>query len=287
MSEQSSPVLTPEPPILDVAAPSPRPKSKLRWAAHLAIMAALPVVAGLGGTVSNRQGPALTGSAHGLLIVSAYEVLFFAVFLGLAWLFSRAGKDDLLLRWRPGFWVLPLGVVYSVAIRLIALVAVLTGLGIVFAIRGGDAQKYAQDHRPKVEALVDLQALSHDPVYFWLSVIVVSLIVGGLREELWRSSFLAGLRALWPRAFASHGGGIAGAGVAALFFGVGHFPQGVLAVGLVTVVGFLLGVIMSLHRSIWPSVVAHGLFDATTMVMIAWMSQHVPTFQRMMGGQGG
>jgi hypothetical protein len=287
MSEQSSPVLTPSPVPAGDAPSTDRPKSKLRWAMHLTIMAALPVIAGLGGAATSRQGPALTGSARGLLIVSVYEVLFFAVFLGLAWLFSRASKDDLLLRWRPGFWVLPLGVVYSVAIRLIAIIVVVTSLAIVFASHAGDAQKYAEEHRPKVEALVDMQALTHDPVYFWLSVIVVSLVVGGLREELWRSSFLAGLRALWPRVFDSPGGGIGGAAVAAMFFGAGHFPQGVLAVGLVTVVGFLLGVIMSLHRSIWPSVVAHGLFDATTMIMLAWMAQNVPTFQRMMSGQGG
>lgn len=272
---------------MEASGAEPRSKSKLRWAIHLAIMAALPVIAGLSGQVTNRQGPALTGNARGLLIVSAYEVLFFAVFLGLAWLFSRASKDDLLLRWRPGFWVLPLGAVYSVAIRVMAVVAVVVCMGVVFAFRGGDSEKYVQDHRPKIEALVDLQALTNDPLYFWLSVILVSLVVGGLREELWRSSFLAGLRSLWPRAFGSHGGGVAGAAVAALFFGVGHIPQGVLAVGLVTVVGFLLGIIMSLHRSIWPSVVAHGLFDATTMVMIAWMSQHMPSFQRMMGGQAG
>ena len=36
---------------------------------------------------------------------------------------------------------------------------------------------------------------------------------------------------------------------------------------MITIVGFLLGVIMSLHRSVWPSVVAHGLFDAASL---AW-----------------
>ncbi len=55
---------------------------------------------------------------------------------------------------------------------------------------------------------------------------LVSFLVGGLREELWRSSFIAGLRALWPRAFDSENGGILAAGIAALFFGVGHLPQG-------------------------------------------------------------
>ena len=133
---------------------------------------------------------------------------------------------------------------------------------------------------------MDVQLLSHDPVYFWLSVVLVSLVIGGLREELWRSSFLAGLRSLWPRAFGSTGGGIAGAAVAALFFGAGHIPQGLLAAGMIAVVGFLLGVIMTLHRSVWPSVVAHGLFDAASMAMLPWAMQHLQEWQRMAGHGG-
>lgn len=250
-------------------------------------MAALPVIAGLSGAAASGQGPALTGSARGLLVASGSAVLFFGVFFAVAWLFSRVSRDELLLRWRPGFWVLPLGVAYSVAIRFIAFVVGSVAMAIIFASRGGDAEKFSEAHRPRVEALVDMQALMHNPTYFWLTVGLVSFVVGGLREELWRSSFLAGLRALWPRIFSSPGGGIAGSAVAAVFFGIGHIPQGSLAVGLVTVVGFLLGVIMTLHRSIWPSVVAHGFFDATTMVMLAWMAEHMPAFQKMMGGHGG
>jgi hypothetical protein len=129
---------------------------------------------------------------------------------------------------------------------------------------------------------MDVQALSHNPVYFLLMVVLVSWVIGGLREELWRSSFLAGLRSLWPRVFASNGGGIAGAAVAALFFGVGHIPQGLLAAATITVVGFLLGVIMTMHRSIWPSVVAHGLFDSASMVLIVWVLPHIEEWQRML-----
>jgi membrane protease YdiL (CAAX protease family) len=136
-------------------------------------------------------------------------------------------------------------------------------------------QNFVEANRPKVESLVDVQVLLHDPVYFWLTLAVVSPIVGGLREELWRSSFLAGLRALWPRAFASSRGGIAGAGVAALFFGMGHYPQGMLAVAMITIVGFLLGVIMTLHRSMWPSAVAHALFDVTSVAMMPLALKHL------------
>jgi membrane protease YdiL (CAAX protease family) len=145
-------------------------------------------------------------------------------------------------------------------------------------------QSFFQANRPKVEVLVDMHAMVEDPVYRWLNVVVVSFLVGGLREELWRSSFLAGLRALWPRTFESTRGGILAAGVAALFFGFGHLPQGWLTVGIITIVGFLLGVIMVLHRSIWPSVVAHGCFDAASMAMLAWVIQNVPMFQQLQKG---
>ena len=70
-----------------------------------------------GGAASHGDGPALTHTVRGLLHVS-FEVLFFAIPFGLAWLASRANRDDLLLRWRPGYWVLPLGALYSIAIRL-------------------------------------------------------------------------------------------------------------------------------------------------------------------------
>jgi membrane protease YdiL (CAAX protease family) len=289
MSDESHTALNPPPLPDSTSAPPIKRVSKIRWAIHLAIMASLPLLAGFAGPASRGDGPALGHTARGALIGCVIEVLFFAIPFGLAWLFSRATRDDLLLRWRPGRWVLPLGALYSIGIR--------TGAGIVMAIvamiaivsRGAspaDVQKFVQMNRPQVEKLVDIHALSASPAYFWLSVILVSFVVGGLREELWRSSFLAGLRSLWPRAFGSNRGGIAGAGVAALFFGAGHYPQGMIAVGLTTVVGFLLGVIMTLHRSVWPSVVAHGLFDATSLALLPWAMNLMQEAQKMQHAGG-
>lgn len=272
MSADSSTTLTPLTSSSEIPpSPEKKPASRFRWAAHLLIMASLPLIAGFAGKASHGGGPALTDNVRGLLTVTAYELLFFAAIFGLAWLFSRATRDDLLLRWRPGYWVIPLGVVYSVAIRMAVGVAVAIGYA-VFAVIArpslASVQDFAQSHRPKVEALLDVNALAHNPVYFWLLVAVVSPVVGGLREEIWRSSFLAGLRSLGPGVFASEKGGILGAGVAALFFGLGHYPQGWLAMGMITIVGFLLGIVMTAHRSIWPSVIAHGVFDAKSMVLL-------------------
>jgi membrane protease YdiL (CAAX protease family) len=286
MSYDTSTSLTP---LSSPPAASPqvaKPVSKVRWCIHLAIMAALPVLAGLLGASSHGRGPALTNNARGLLLVCGIEVLIFGTVFGVTWLISRASRDDLLLRWRPGFWVVPLGALYSVAIRVaVGILLVLVAVIVVICARPSRVamQQFSEAHRPQVETLVDLQALSNDPVYFWLAVIVVSLVMGGLREELWRSSFLAGLRSLWPRVFGSSGGGIAGAAIAALFFGAGHLPQGMLAVAMVTIVGFLLGVIMTLHRSVWPSVVAHGLFDSASIAMIPWAMRHFQELQQVTG----
>ena len=247
-------------------------------------MASLPLLAGFAGPASRGRGPALTHTAHGLIIVCVVELLFFAIPFGLAWLASRATKDDLLLRWRPGYWVLPLGALYSVGIRMGA--GIVMAIAALIAVAGSgasqaDVQKFVQGNRPQVEKLVDLHAMAESPAYFWLSVILVSFVIGGLREEIWRSSFLAGLRALWPRVFGSTRGGIAGAAVAALFFGAGHYPQGLVAAALITVVGFLLGVIMAMHRSVWPSVLAHGFFDATSMALLPWAVQQMQELQKM------
>ena len=48
-----------------------------------------------------------------------------------------------------------------------------------------------------------------------------------------------------------------------------------MAVGLITVVGFLLGVIMTVHRSVWPSVVAHGLFDAASLAALPFVMPYI------------
>jgi membrane protease YdiL (CAAX protease family) len=125
-------------------------------------------------------------------------------------------------------------------------------------------------NRPDVEAVVDVTALRDNPAYFWLSLTLVSFVVAGLREELWRAAVLVGLRKLWPRWFGSRRGQFAAAGLAAVVFGAGHLPQGTVAACATAVLGFGLGTIMLLHRSIWPAVLTHGFFDATSLALLPW-----------------
>ena len=234
-----------------------------RWSIHLAIIAAFPIFVGIVGWGRNYtiHEPALSHGTRGLLVTCAVELLLFSVIFGFAWLASRASKDDLLLRWRNGFWIIPIGIGYSVALRIILaiVIGVLGGVLILSKILTPEQlQHFVVANRPEVESLVDISALRNNPAYFWLTITLVSFVIGGFREELWRIAFVAGLQKIWPNPFASRAGQFLAVFIAAVLFGLGHLAQGLLGVCLTGILGFLLGVIMILHRSIWPAVIAHG-----------------------------
>jgi membrane protease YdiL (CAAX protease family) len=55
--------------------------------------------------------------------------------------------------------------------------------------------------------------------------------------------------------------------------------MGPMAALLAGALGVGLGLIMVLHRSIWPAVIAHGFFDATSMALLPYamgLVQHLP-----------
>jgi membrane protease YdiL (CAAX protease family) len=249
------------------------PLKRLRWWFHLLVIGAYPLVVGMLGWQSSRfHGPALRHEAAGLLAVCAVNLLTFGVVFGLAWLASRASRQSLLLPWNGGFWVIPLSLGYSVGLRLVvALAAAMVAMVLLVThlVSMQSLQRFVLANRPEVQALVDVSALRQDPLYFWLTVTLVSFVVAGFREELWRSGFLAGMRALWPGRFGSRQGQLAAVACGAIVFGLGHLAQGPIAVLPTALLGLGLGAIMVWHRSIWPAVLAHGLFDATTFVMLA------------------
>ena len=62
--------------------------------------------------------------------------------------------------------------------------------------------------------------------------------------------------------------------IIAVVFGAMHLRMGVLAAVGAGVLGLFLGLIIVLHKSIWPAVIAHGLFDATTLALLpVWMEK--------------
>jgi membrane protease YdiL (CAAX protease family) len=267
--------------------PSPvlPPLRRWRWWLHFLLIAAYPLLIGVVSLGGDARGPALSSGARGLLIVCAVQLTVFGLVFGLAWIASRASTDDLLLRWR-GYWTVPLGIGYSVALRLgVGFIAVTVGAIVILTgvVSRTELEKFSMANRPDVEAIIDVSAMRNDPLYFWLTLTVVSFVVAGLREELWRAALLAGLRRLWPRWFESKAGQIGAAMVAAVIFGLGHLGQGILAVVMTGLLGFGLGLIMVLHRSIWPAVVAHGMFDATSFALIPWALHKLQEIQKALG----
>lgn len=277
------------PPLLNPQSAGVVPINRRRWWIHLLLMTAYILMVGVLGKVhreAREHFPVLSHTARGLLLVSAIELLVFALVLGLALTASRASRDDLLLRWHRGFWTVPLGIGYSIAIRLaIFILMVVASIALILTqlMTPQSIQAFFAANRPDVETIVDISAMRENPLYFWLTLTVVSFVVAGLREKLWRSAFLAGLRTLWPQQFGTRTGQITAVLIAATVFGFAHLGMGLVAVLIAGLIGLGLGLIMVFHRSIWPAVIAHGMFDATSLALLPWIAEKLPEIQRTLG----
>ncbi len=273
------PELPPPLPVDATEAPR-RPIRPWRWVVHLLLIGGYPVLIGLLGLAAGHGAPpALASSPPGLILATVIELVFFSMVFGGAWLASRASPDALLLRWRNGFWPVPWGVGYSLLLRFAIVIVAMAVAGFILLTRLmtlEQLQAFANGNNPDIGSLIDIDALRRNPVYFWLMVTYVSFIFAGLREELWRAAFLAGVRALWPERFRTRRAQIAAVALAAVVFGIGHAPQGAVGATAAGLLGFGLGIIMVVHRSIWPAVIAHGCFDATTFALIPWIAEKIP-----------
>jgi membrane protease YdiL (CAAX protease family) len=225
-------------------------------------------------TRRSSQGPALSNGVAGLLFVCGIELLLFSLFFFIAWLVTRASREELMWKWRPGWWVVPLGAGYSVAIRFGVIIIAAVVFMILAASQVVTPEKvrdYVNVNRPDIESMVSVPAMRNDRAYYWLTLTLVSFVVAGLREEMWRAGTLAPMRALWPRAFGSRLGQCAAMAIIAIAFGAMHLRMGVLAAVAAGVLGLFLGLIIVVHKSIWPAVIAHGLFDATTLALLPFL----------------
>lgn len=261
------------------APPPPVHVPRWRWVVHLILLAAYPIVIGLIGHFS-RSGtetapPLLPGSVGPLIAMVSVELLLFSAVFAVAWFASRASPADLFLVWRGRLWPFLRGPVYSVALRIMIALLVVAIVGIAFVFKWMDEETLDRV-RPQTEQVVDVAALTEDPVYFILSLTLVSFVVGGLREEMWRAGVIAGLAGVWPRVFGSRAGQFFGVFVAAVIFGLGHAPQGWGGVIVTSWLGIGLGVIMVYHRSIWDAVIAHGCFNATTFALLWVLAKFQP-----------
>ena len=253
-----------------------------RWWLHVILLGILPVIVGVMGYLGRHRTIALLPpTAAGLLQVCLLEMGFFAVVFAVAWLISRANAQQMLLPWRDGVMPLLLGFAGSIALRLLVMV-LLMPIAIVWLLLNGKGASQLQQMRPGTEHLLDATALVRSPVYFVLCLTLVSFVVAGLREELWRAGLLAGFKALFPRQFETWRGRVIAVAVVSLLFGSGHTVQGWLGVCATTLLGMGLGAIMLWRRSIWEAVIAHGFFDASTFVALYFLTKyHAVPFQSL------
>jgi membrane protease YdiL (CAAX protease family) len=254
---------------------------------HLVVISAYVLgIGALGYFQEKGQGPALTESTSGLLWASAESLLSFGFVLGIAWIASRVTREELLLRWRGGAQPILLGIVYSVGLRIaVVVVAVFIGVFLVASsvVDTDELRDILENRAPAIGEVVSTEALRENPTYFWLMLTLLSFVVAGLREELWRAAFLAGMRGLWPRTFASRKAQLGAVAVAAVVFGLGHTSMGPLAVAATSFLGLGLGAIMVFHRSIWPAVLAHGFFNATSFAFIPWVAERMQEVSSALG----
>lgn len=244
-----------------------------RWWVHLGLLAAYPVVAGVASMhAGSNHRTLLPTNTVALGKTIAIELAFSAVLFALAWLASRANAEQLLLKWRGGLWPILRGFFYSIGLRL-GVFLILLIVAVPFMLLAGLDENAVKQLRPEIEHVVNAQALKQNPVYLWLNLTVVSFLLAGLREELWRVGILAGLAALFPRKFGTPLGQMVAVGIAAVIFGVGHLSQGWGGVALTSVLGLGLGAIMVIQHSIWEAVLAHGFFNATTFVLLCLITR--------------
>lgn len=279
------------PPLLAPAAP-PSPAEPLplprhpRWRSGLAllVLAPYPLLLGivlpwvfqqpwflrLTGQESAPSGSILPQTVGDLFVVAAENLVIFALFFLTACAFRGFNRDELFTRmkgwWQPWAW----GLIHSVALRILVAVVVMTVMGILLAaghLTGHDPEAL-KELRPNVEKLVEPGAL-RDPAYLLVATTLISFIVAGLREELWRAGVLRQLFDLLPDRGQTIRGKVIAVVLAAAVFGLGHWPQGLAGVALTGTLGLGLGAILLYHRSLWVAVVAHGFFDATSFALLA------------------
>lgn len=250
-----------------------------RWWIHLGLftmcIAAIlirPAVSGDG-----QVQPLIPQDVAGLLKAVVLNLAVFAAIVGAAWLASRASIDDFLLRWRRGVRPIVLGAVYSVAIRVVLMMMVMAVMVVVMVTNDAStAQHVVEKLRPDTAKLIAPEALTHNPVYLGICLTLVSFVLAGFREELWRSGMILGIVKLLEPRLTGRGARAIALVFSAMLFGLGHYPQGWGAVVLTAVLGLAFGMMMLHYKSIWEAVFAHGFFDATTFFTIYVIVKYFP-----------
>jgi len=262
-------------PVIPADELTPPRVSRWRWWVHLSVLAAYPIVLGVAGAMLLKpgSGPLLPSDPLRLAGGVVQEIFLFGVIFFLAWSASRASIQELRLEWTSALAPVARGLLYGIGLQLaVMLIGII--IRAVVAMSGGHVEAL-ENLQPDYERLVDPKELAK-PIYLWLNVSLVSFVLGGLREELWRSGMLAGLAQIAPKVFGSTTGQVWAVCIAAISFGLGHLAQGWGGVLVTSMLGVALGLIMIWHRTIWTAVFAHGFFDAVSFFLLYVAARYFP-----------
>ncbi|PQV63013.1 CAAX protease self-immunity [Abditibacterium utsteinense] len=277
MNSEFQPIASPTE--LPIAASPPLPTenrvARWRWWVSLLVIASSPLLAALSSTQRTaspgNRGALLPKSVMGLLLFCAIELGAFGVMWGIAWAFSRANRDQLFLRWR-GAKSLLWGVGYSLLMRF-GIVFVAIFIFIALSIVGVDSKAIAEvvkSSGDNVQKVFSPIFAGRDPLYKMLVIALISFVVAGGREELWRAATMAGIFHLVPHKWSQATKNGLALGLSSALFGMGHLYQGAMGVFGTTLLGVALGAIMLRHKSVWPAIIAHGCFDAVSFAALAF-----------------
>lgn len=247
-----------------------------RWRSSLGVilLLAFPPLMGLVGFSRTSGNPgenaALPSTVVGLLWVCALNLGLFALAaVGIGFL-CRLDRKELFAEsewrhWKTWAW----GLGYSILLRIGLAFLMMTLVFGEALMRWSQGQPLdsVRGLRPQIENLIDPTGL-RNPLYLFLATTLVSFVVAGLREELWRAALFAGMER-WKDGILTHRWGRPGVILlAAVAFGLGHLPQGWGGVFLTGILGIGLGWILLHRRSLWVAVLAHGFFDAASFLML-------------------
>jgi membrane protease YdiL (CAAX protease family) len=251
-------------------------KGLWRWFIALLVIGSYPLLPiFLHNAGSERDGPALPESIPGLLVFCALQMAIFGAYWGVAWLFARPNREQVGWQWRGDFQPVGWGFVYFAVLRF-APVVLLMMVAVAAVAAGVDLKQLLhqiQQNKPNTDALVSAGKLGSDPLYLFVVTTLVAFVVAGLREELWRAFTLSALSRVLPASWTLRTRQILAVAVTSVLFGAGHIVQGPLAMVVTACLGVVLGSAILIHRSIWPAVIAHGLFDATSFLLLPLAAQ--------------
>jgi membrane protease YdiL (CAAX protease family) len=276
-----------QPPILGAELDLAKEEARVaRWRWALALFLLAFYVLGMGllgakkeavvGTVATEKAATLLPpTIEGLLRLAGGEMLLFGTLFLVAAFLAKLSPRDLYFAWRGGLKPIWRGFGWSLFLR--GVIAVVMGLVAVGVAGTSSDPKGSMDAlRPKTEVVVNAGALADDPVYLFLAMTLISFVVAGFREELWRAGVMVTLRGLFPKTFTTRRGQVRAVMIAAIIFGLGHLPQGWSGAFVTMVLGMGLGLIIVRYQSIWEAVLAHGFFNASTFLALYWIAKHHP-----------